>query len=408
MYPNVTEMKEGARGRKRSREHDGGENNGEDNDENPPRTLNHTPSDSIKEVDDWGITDSSPSSSLSSVESLLSVPIDFILREIVPTTAHHTLNSNRRARRTLLSRGEACALIKTSQLSVEMDVLLSVAAQAMDKIVTCRQYQKDLLQIHNNHYLRPILPLLDVHGGKIALGAIDHVAREVGRVMTELASCCVTIRQFAEQNWSVAESLFDTLAETGGGGDSAEYDDGGGGGDYVRAGTAKRRRVPGRDLAKEKRVVAEVEEAVCDRIDALVGMAAVLPTDGNEGDGAIQNTEQFGLENVCLDDAFELATDNDTGHFLPLSELCKRLLGEEDVSSCSDKAPREHEKEKNRQNTGEKRGKSNKHVDDGSDDKCSQSSNARPDTTGSIDNAAAALAGLASSRPSISPADTDG
>eukprot|EP00957_Ditylum_brightwellii_P174379 13276949-Ditylum_brightwellii.AAC.1 len=209
-----------------------------------------------------------------------------------------------------------------------MDALLSVAEQAIDRVVTCNQYRRDFMRMHNcdvsragfginrsGHFLRPILPLLDLHGGKTASDTIDYVAREVGRVMSELATWCVTIRQFAEHNWSMAENLFDTLAEGGG-----AYADNEFGEDFIRTGIAKRRKVPGCDLARDKRVVAEVEDAVCDRIDALIGMAAVLPTEANGDDNGTAQSRELGLDDVCLADAFDLATDKETGRFIPMWE----------------------------------------------------------------------------------------
>ena len=131
--------------------------------------------------------------------------------------------------------------------------------------------------------------------------------------MDELASCAVTLRQFAEQNWSVAEYLChsfedeeseDRVADTC---DGSENRDQGGG---SSAGVGKLGT-----LGWDKRMVAEVEEMVCFRIEALISMSLV----------DMDTTDDF--QNSDFKDVFELAVDVETGKFVSMAEFCTTIMG---------------------------------------------------------------------------------
>jgi len=142
----------------------------------------------------------------------------------------------------------------------------------------------------------------------------------------ELTKCCGSLRQFADQNWTVSEHL---------------YMDGRGG-------------VGG--VGRDKGSLAEIEEAICDRIDGLVGMAAVTgsgvdgnyddpdgPTcssgdanggahyednnDANGDDKKITKKRKRGKdERGSPQDVFDASVDFTTGQFVSMAELCRRLF----------------------------------------------------------------------------------
>uniref|UniRef100_A0A7S4JYA6 Uncharacterized protein n=1 Tax=Odontella aurita TaxID=265563 RepID=A0A7S4JYA6_9STRA len=251
----------------------------------------------------------------SSVETLLTVPLDFIFCESPRTPSTGTAGPlaaargmggtqpppsalSYRRRKTLLSRSEAAVLLRVNQLAVEMDVLQSVASKALDRTRLCRDIRgriercgRSARRRIGSAYLRPLLPLLQVHGADVPRWAVAHVASETGRVLSELEGCAAALRQFAEQNWSVAEQLCDAFG----------YDE-------------NTLSTTGTGLGREKRAVAEVEEAVSSRIEGLVAMAT-QEHDHSEG----------GIEDDCFD-AFDIGTDKETGEFLPMNKLCRQLL----------------------------------------------------------------------------------
>ena len=158
------------------------------------------------------------------------------------------------------------------------------------------------------------------------------MSKECNRVLVELTKCCGSLRQFADQNWTVSEHL---------------YMDGRGG-------------VGG--VGRDKGSLAEIEEAICDRIDGLVGMAAVTgsgvassngngPTSSTDAKGGVHDEEMNDAnddddddkkitkkrkrgkdERGSPQDVFDASVDFTTGQFVSMAELCRRLftdLGEQ-------------------------------------------------------------------------------
>jgi hypothetical protein len=133
--------------------------------------------------------------------------------------------------------------------------------------------------------LRSVLPVLAVHGHVIPIRALATVQGELERVLYELETCASALRQYSEQNWTLSESLMDAFGDC---------------------------EAPGQELAKEKRIMAEIEEEVCTRIERLLGMASMT----GEGNNA-----------KTAEDAFDQAIDLETGQFVSMQIFCDRLLG---------------------------------------------------------------------------------
>ncbi len=200
-----------------------------------------------------------------SVEAMLSVPLEVIFRESPPTSllsmTQHQQQHNQR-HKPLLTRVEAHTLIRTSQLAFEIDVLVELTSDALSDKIWCRSMSQKL-ERKNNAFLKPLLPLLAIHGDMVPNAALRTFRRQLDVVMVELEKCVSALRQYSEQNWTVAESLMDAL-----GYQLDDADDG-----SVAAVSP---------LATEKRMIGDIEEEVCRRIESLLGVAAATTKSGDK------------------------------------------------------------------------------------------------------------------------------
>ena len=167
-------------------------------------------------------------------------------------------------------------------------------------------------------HLLALLPILSVHADSIPDRTVRHVQAESQRILTELAQCATTLRQCAEHNWTVSEHL---LVDVGGAvGDGA-------------AGTTT-----GSNVGRDKESLAEIEEAVCDRIEGLIGMAMDTGSTSKRGDSdgnsnikspAGSRKRKRGTEDASgaiPKDVFDVSVDCASGEFVSMAELCCRLF----------------------------------------------------------------------------------
>jgi hypothetical protein len=206
-----------------------------------------------------------------SVERLLSVPLEVIFRKVA--------SGNRS--KPLLTRAEAQCLVKTTQLAHQVDAIVQVSFQALSRQVWCKDFAESIQTVP---LLRSVLPLLVVHGTQTTNGALAQVQTELDGVLSELEACAAALQQYSEQNWTLAESLMDAF----------------GGGDMPLS--------SGQDLAREKRIIAEIQEEVCARCQSVLKMSA-------------------SLDGTTVEDAFEQARDQQSGQFVSMQEYCRRLFG---------------------------------------------------------------------------------
>ena len=301
----------------------------------------------------------SSSASSSSVEALLSVPLDLILREL-PTppasaaaTAATAAPRRRTRRRTLLSRSEAAALLRVTQLSIEQDALVRLAADVLANAHLCSTLRlriEDSCRVlygsrgdsSNNasannrseesapppvrypRHLLALLPILSVHADAITDRTVRHVQAQSQRILTELAQCAATLRQCAEHNWTVSEHLLVDVGDAAMGGAR-----GGGGADGTAAGS---------NVGRDKESLAEIEEAVCDRIEGLICMAVDTGSSSNNSGGSdnaaagsptSSRKRKRGAEDArgaIPQDVFDVSVDYTTGEFVSMAELCCRLF----------------------------------------------------------------------------------
>lgn len=292
---------------------------------------------------------SSSSSSSSSVEALLSVPLGLILREL-PTPASAAaaagVSTRRSRRRTLLSRSEATTLLRVTQLSIEQDVLVQLAADVLANAHMCstlrRRIEESCRALYGDddagetgpsvryaypRHLLALLPILSIHADSIPDRTVRHVQAESQRILTELAQCAATLRQCAEHNWTVSEHLLVDVGEA-----AMEGAVGGGAGP---GGTT------GSNVGRDKESLAEIEEAVCDRIEGLIGMAVGTSSSSsstgcsNHSAGVVspaggrkRKRGAEGAHEAIPPDVFDISVDYTTGDFVSMEELCQRLFAD--------------------------------------------------------------------------------
>lgn len=291
---------------------------------------------------------SSSSSSSSSVEALLSVPLGLILREL-PTPALAAaaagVSTRRSRRRTLLSRSEATTLLRVTQLSIEQDVLVQLAADVLANAHMCstlrRRIEESCRALYGDddagetgpsvryaypRHLLALLPILSIHADSIPDRTVRHVQAESQRILTELAQCAATLRQCAEHNWTVSEHLLVDVGEAA--------MEGAVGGGAAPGGTT------GSNVGRDKESLAEIEEAVCDRIEGLIGMAVGTSSSSSTGSsnhsagvvspagGRKRKRGAEGAHEAIPPDVFDISVDYTTGDFVSMEELCQRLFAD--------------------------------------------------------------------------------
>eukprot|EP00554_Chaetoceros_debilis_P015210 CAMPEP_0194127094 /NCGR_PEP_ID=MMETSP0150-20130528/60340_1 /TAXON_ID=122233 /ORGANISM="Chaetoceros debilis, Strain MM31A-1" /LENGTH=725 /DNA_ID=CAMNT_0038820997 /DNA_START=147 /DNA_END=2321 /DNA_ORIENTATION=- len=200
------------------------------------------------------------------IEKLLAVPLHYVLRQ-----------TNKKSY--LLSRIEASLLLQITTLSYELDALISMSVQAIERSQICHDFSHDISNFHvHQHsypfplvYLRPLHCLLHQHGTTIPQQVIQHVQDHLEQILVgQIPSIVQQLKQCAEQNWSVSHALasLDLGADTdihmststSTSTNSVHSNGGGSDADNMNVGT----------LGREKGLMAELEEEVCRRIEGIV------------------------------------------------------------------------------------------------------------------------------------------
>ena len=132
-------------------------------------------------------------------------------------------------------------------LSSELDAILSLTYDALDRSQKCKAYRKYIEETNADPKrqavgvsLRALLPILNVHS-ETAEDALRHATNQdfgVGRILNELQECANDLQKFYAMNYTMADQL-------------EGYN----------------------SLSDEKRAIAEIEEAVVERIENLSALA---------------------------------------------------------------------------------------------------------------------------------------
>jgi hypothetical protein len=162
------------------------------------------------------------------IETLLSVPVEIVFQY------------SSQEGRPLLTRAEAETFLKVSFLAQEMDILIKTVEGILKQQRNCYQHQRQLLNSNLHPMLRPVLPIMSLLQ-KQMIPNLRNLQNTLCQLVSEMLSCAATLRQSAEQNWTLSETL-ENLAS-------------------------------GQSLSEEKRKLADLEEEVCQRIERIIAIS---------------------------------------------------------------------------------------------------------------------------------------
>ena len=235
-----------------------------------------------------------------SVESLLSVPLEVIFREIGDGNTQTAQSPSQATRKPWLTRAEAHCLLRVSMLAHELDVLVRLSEDALARrqwgqsfcrklVHTEPRDDKESAKVLVHPLLRPIICILAVHDQFSSQGCLRYVQMQIDRVVLGLRMCAGTLRNSSEQNFTYADNLLDAL------------------------GDGSNTRNPGRVLEREKRKLAELEEELCRRIESILR----------------DSSSVSGNETVSTDARRFIGGSSNLAHFTvePMSTICARILG---------------------------------------------------------------------------------
>lgn len=228
------------------------------------------------------------------VETMLAVPLEYIFRDVSmistdisvgwsPATPrsntfqakHPTNDTTNHRSKPLLSRIEAQLFLQVNTLSYEMDALTSVSVTALQQRVQCREFSTSL-QRTDHPYLRPIVSVLHAYHETMPNVTIQQVSKEMkDRIIPEFQHLIRQLRQFSEQNWTLADTLDDGQPNSNAG--------------YHNL------------LANEKRKLSDLQEEVCQRIEGLLQESVVDDIAGSA-------MEQLSMKDYC-DQLFQQQND---------------------------------------------------------------------------------------------------
>lgn len=255
----------------------------------------------------WGSTvvDNSNEIILPLVEDMLAVPLEYIFREVPMTTTATTsttrLNASlaagskqqrQKRRKPLLSRSEAHCFVQIHRLAHEIDSLTALSARALTQRCQMRDFSTALQSqtttattatatgaanatgtgtasetpsttatstTDRQPFLRPLVPLLHVLHEQQTFIFLHRVAMAFHlRLVQELQQIVVQLRQSSEQNWALSETLQDSAVAVVASSSTNH-------GPNSNSSTAI-----GCILAKEKRNLSDIQDELCQRIEALL------------------------------------------------------------------------------------------------------------------------------------------
>jgi len=184
-----------------------------------------------------------------SVEQLLSIPIQYIFQKTASSGKY------------IFSKSEVSTLLRVSMLASELDAILSLTYDALDRSHKCKTYRKYIEDANthpksSNDYargvsLRALLPILSIHL-ETAEDALKHATSDsfgVTRIIGELQSLSADLEKFSAMNYTMSEQL-GSQDVTG--------------------------------ISDDKAHIAEIEEVVVERIESLSQLTTGITSKMND------------------------------------------------------------------------------------------------------------------------------
>eukprot|EP00985_Skeletonema_marinoi_P007262 scaffold3184_cov96-Skeletonema_marinoi.AAC.3 len=241
-------------------------------------------------------TDSTMATPTDDFEALLSVPIEIIFREIMQT---QIISGGKRTnqRTFLFSKSEVTTLLRVSMLASELTTTIAMVYEALDRARKGNMYRHEIIEAthNNNGYLRALLPIIAIHN-ETAQDALTNVTSDttfgISRILQELDDCAMELGKFSETNFNMADQLDWTM-------------------------TAGQCSV----LSKEKRAIAEIEEAVVARMACLKEMAI-----GGANEAEVETTNNDVIDTTSSGDDAASNYNHRDDRFTPMRDLCHKIF----------------------------------------------------------------------------------
>mmetsp|Transcript_9096 Transcript_9096/g.13705 ORF Transcript_9096/g.13705 Transcript_9096/m.13705 type:complete len:297 (+) Transcript_9096:27-917(+) len=247
-------------------------------------------------------TDSAMATPTDDFEALLSVPIEIIFREIMQT---QIISGGKRTnqRTFLFSKSEVTTLLRVSLLASELTTTIAMVYEALDRARKGNMYRREIIEAthNNNGYLRALLPIIAIHS-ETAQDALTNVTSDttfgISRILQELDDCAMELSKFSETNFNMADQLDWTMTD----GQCSV-------------------------LSKEKRAIAEIEEAVVARITCLKEMAIGGTTKDEE---EVETTNNDVIDTTSSGDDAASNYNHRDDRFTPMRDLCHKIFKEKE------------------------------------------------------------------------------
>ena len=194
-----------------------------------------------------------------SMESLLAVPPEILYGTVGPppsrTDSSRSMNGKPNSRRrALLTGSEAEHFLNITCIAQELDVLAEVAEHALEQQRYCREYKQKILELKNNNpFLLPLVPIVHFLEKQVK-PELQYIQQRISTLLQDLSVSASTLRQLAEQNWTLSDSLLQAFDCT------------------TTTTTVASYQQNGQSLIEEKQHLAELEEEVVSRIEILITM----------------------------------------------------------------------------------------------------------------------------------------
>jgi hypothetical protein len=246
-------------------------------------------------------------------EALLSVPIEIIFREILQT---QIMSGGKRTnqRTFLFSKSEVTTLLRVSMLASELTTTMTMVYEGLDRVRKGKMYRQDVIEATdnsnnttNNMYLRALLPIIEIHS-ETSQAAINNATSQtttfgnISRILQELDDCAIELSKFSETNFNMADQLDWTMTTVGG---------------------------QCSILSKEKRAIAEIEEAVVARITHLKEMAI-----GNN-DSEVETTTTNDMIRTTTSDDADSRDNHNNDLLIPMRDLCQKIFQQNEKTECT-------------------------------------------------------------------------
>jgi hypothetical protein len=289
---------------------------------------------------DHNIHTTTPSSQSLSIEDMLGVPVEIMVRPLSYERQHRC--GRKRTGKPLLTRAEANLFLRLRLLAQEMDIITALSEKVLYQQRTARQLRHKLIdrRMKNgdgnaNPWLIPLLPILR-ELTKEEDSPLVIIRDSMTRLVESLQGCADILSQQAEQNWALVDSLLDIVtAEQESQSQSQQSQS-----QKPHHHHPTKPRSGTQILASEKQHLAELQEHVAQRIDTLLVMQfdpiltnqaeAMLEDDPTCKASSSNNQTRLAFHDKSASQRSEGEDDRrfltDDELFTPLEVVCQRMF----------------------------------------------------------------------------------